>query len=115
MVIRWVGAVGPRHSLDSTLILPQLIPGLSQLGPNRQPHNKSFKKRRAEALTRLHPNYFGLRFLKGNAHLIARTVSYFLFVFIVRVLDSIMPRGIPPPFKTTVCSLEHGQYESGST
>lgn len=29
------------HGLDSTRILPQLIPGLSQLTANRQPHKKS--------------------------------------------------------------------------
>lgn len=34
--------------------------------------------------------------LRGNAHLIAHTVSYFLFLFIVRGFDLIMPRGIPP-------------------
>lgn len=33
--------LGPRHGLDSTHILPQLIPGLSQLSANRQPHKKS--------------------------------------------------------------------------
>lgn len=32
--------LGPCHGLDSTHILPQLIPGLSQLGANRQLHKE---------------------------------------------------------------------------
>lgn len=35
--------LGLCHGLDSAHILPQLIPGLSQLGTNRQPHKELLK------------------------------------------------------------------------
>ena len=66
--------LGQCHSLDSTCILPQLIPGLSQLGANRQPHKKSSQiktKKKRRGCTHFHIqiilSFFFMPF-KGKCH-----------------------------------------------
>lgn len=102
--------LGPSHGLDSTRILPQLIPGLSQLSANRQPHKKSsqmfFKKKKNRTFAFAHieiilGSFFFNRDFWGNqggehTHLITRTAPYFLCLLIVGGFVLIMSRGIPP-------------------
>lgn len=105
--------LGLCHGLDSAHILPQLIPGLSQLGTNRQPHKellKIFNKKKKYSENEALCLYIQV-FLDSNwPYCFPFPVCIYCRAF---SLDYTRRNPTPNPslypYKKTLCSLEHGQ------